>query len=134
MSAFSNYYANKIIDATLRNTSFALPSTVYLGLFTSATGLDTDSLGTATEVSTSGTAYARKSITFAAPTNGVTAPAADVEFIEATGNWGTVTHVAILDAATGGHVIYWAALNSPKAITAGDVARFKTTTLSVTVS
>lgn len=37
---------------------------------------------------------------------------ADIQFPEATGSWGTITHFAIYDAKTGGNVIAYGALNS----------------------
>lgn len=37
---------------------------------------------------------------------------ADIQFPEATGSWGTITHFAIYDARTGGNVIAYGALNS----------------------
>ena len=37
---------------------------------------------------------------------------ADIQFPEATGSWGTITHFAIYDAKTGGHLIAYGALNS----------------------
>lgn len=37
---------------------------------------------------------------------------ADIQFPEATGSWGTITHFAIYDAKTGGNLIAFGALNS----------------------
>lgn len=133
MGAFSTYYANKVVDATLRGTTFTPPSTVYFALFTAATGLATDA--PTSEVSTSGTGYAREAVTMSAPTAGVTHPTADVEFNEATSDWGTITHGAFMDAPTGGHVIYWAApINGSKLIETGDTYRSKASNFTVTVS
>jgi hypothetical protein len=42
----------------------------------------------------------------------------------ATGDWGTLTHFALFDAATGGHVLLHGALTHPKTIDSGDSARF----------
>ena len=58
MAAFSDYLEGAVLDATLRNTSYSSPSTVYLALFTS----DPTDAGSGTECS--GTNYARQSVAF----------------------------------------------------------------------
>ena len=35
MSAMSNYLENALVNATLRNTTYTSPATVYVGLYTS---------------------------------------------------------------------------------------------------
>ncbi len=95
MAEMSNYLENALINAVLRNTSYTSPATVYLGLYTT----DPTDADTGTEVS--GNAYARQSITFGAPSNGVTTNTAAIEFPQATGSWGTVAYVGIRDASTG---------------------------------
>jgi len=109
MSDFSNYAENAVGNHLLRNTALASPSVVYLALFTAVSDAEA---GTGTEVSTSGTAYVRKAITFGAPSNGVFTNSAAVTFDAATASWGTVTHAAIFDASTGGN-----ALTALKALT-----------------
>ena len=92
MAALSNYLENALINATLRNTAYSSPATVYAALFTS----DPTDAGSGTEVS--GGSYARKAITFGAPSNGASTNSGAVEFDQATGNWGTITHFGIYDA------------------------------------
>jgi len=129
MSAISNYLENALINATLRNTTYTSPSTVYAGLFTS----DPTDAGSGTEVS--GGSYARKAITFAAPSNGVTTnSAAACEFDQATGSWGTITHFGIFDALTSGNLLYHGALTTSKTIASGDVFKFSTSSVSVTLA
>jgi hypothetical protein len=129
MSAISNYLENALINATLRNTTFTSPATVYAALFTS----DPTDAGSGTECTGSG--YARKAITFAAPSNGVTTnSAAAVEFDQATGSWGTLTHFAIFDALTTGNMLYYGALTTSKTIASGDVFKFATSSVSVTLA
>jgi len=129
MSAISNYLENALINATLRNTSYTSPATVYAGLFTS----DPTDAGSGTEVS--GGSYARKAITFAAPSNGVTTnSAAACEFDQATGSWGTITHFGIFDALTTGNLLYHGALTTAKTIASGDVFKFPTSSVTVTLA
>ena len=127
MAEMSNYLENALINATLRNTSYTSPTTVYVGLYTSDPGEG----NTGTEVS--GGSYARTAVTFGAPSNGVSTNSASVTFPTATGTWGTVTHVGILDALTSGNLLYFTPLDASKSIASGDVFTISTGNLSVTL-
>ena len=128
MAAMSNYLENALINATIRNTTYTSPSVVYAALFTS----DPTDAGTGTEVS--GGSYTRKSITFGAPSNGASTNSAAVEFDQATGNWGTITHFGIYDASTSGNLLYHGALTASKTIDTGDVFKFAISNISVTLA
>ena len=128
MAEMSNYLENALINATLRNTGYTTPTTVYLALYTS----DPTDADSGTEVS--GTSYARQSITFGAPSNGVSTNSAAIEFPQAGGSWGTVTHVGIRDASTSGNLLFHTALDASKAIATGDVFRVASGSLSVTLA
>jgi hypothetical protein len=128
MAALSNYLENALINATLRNTAYSSPATVYVGLFTS----DPTDAGSGTEVS--GGSYARKAMTFGSPSNGASTNSGAVEFDQATGNWGTITHFAIFDALTSGNMLYHGALTTSKTIETGDVFKFATSSVTVTLA
>lgn len=128
MAAMSNYLENALINATLRNTSYTSPATVYVALFTS----DPTDAGSGTEVS--GGSYARKAATFGAPSNGASTISSAIEFDQATGSWGTVTHFGIYDASTSGNLLYHGALTASKAIDTGDVFKFASSALTVTLA
>jgi hypothetical protein len=128
MAEMSNYLENALVNATLRNTAYTSPSTVYLALYTS----DPTDADTGTEVS--GTSYARQSITFGAPSNGASTNSAAIEFPQAGGSWGTVTHIGIRDASTAGNLLYHTPLDASKTIATGDVFRIAVGSLSVTLA
>lgn len=128
MAEMSNYLENALINATLRNTAYTSPSVVYVGLFTS----DPTDAGSGTEVS--GGSYARTAVTFGAPSNGTSTNSAAVEFPQATGNWGTITHIGILDASSSGNLLYHTALDSSKTIETGDIFKIAIGSLSVTLA
>ena len=128
MAELSNYLENALINATLRNTSYTSPATVYISLHTA----DPTDAGTGTEVS--GGSYARQSATFAAPSNGASASNADITFPQATGNWGTIGWIGIWDALTTGNLLYHTALDASKAIDTGDIFKIATGNLSVTLA
>jgi hypothetical protein len=128
MAEMGNYLENALINAVLRNTSYTSPTTTYLALYTS----DPTDADTGTEVT--GGSYARQEITFGSPSNGVTTNSAAIEFPQATGNWGTVTHVAIRDALTSGNLLFHTPLDTSKTINSGDVFKITSGNLSVTLA
>jgi hypothetical protein len=128
MAEISNYLEDALINATLRNTTYTSPATVYVGLYTT----DPTDANTGTEVSSG--SYARQSVTFAAPSNGLSASDADVTFPQATGNWGTVGWIGILDAATSGNLLYHSPLDSAKTIETGDIFKIESGNLTVQLS
>lgn len=128
MAEMSNYLENALINATLRNTSYTSPATVYVGLYTS----DPTDANSGTEVS--GGSYARTAVTFGAPSNGVTTNSGAVEFPQATGSWGTVAYIGILDASTSGNLLYHSPLDVSKTIASGDIFKIAIGSLSVTLA
>jgi hypothetical protein len=128
MAEFSNYLENALINAVLRNTSYTSPTTVYVSLYTT----DPTDADTGTEVS--GGSYARTSVTFAAPSNGVAASNADCTFPTATASWGTITHIGIHDASTSGNLLFHTALDTSKTIDSGDIFKIESGNLSVTLA
>lgn len=135
MSAASNYLENKVLDHVLTATSYTAPSTRYLGLFTNTSGSAATNLeaGTLTD-EVSGGSYARKAVTFAAAVSGTSASNATVTFDTATANWGTVTHIAVMDALTGGNVLFWGAVTTPKTIEAGDTFQVSSGNLTISLA
>ena len=128
MAEISNYLENALINVTLRATAYTAPTTVYLALYT------TDPADADTGTECSGTSYARQSITFGAPSNGVSTNSAAIEFPQAGGAWGTITHIGIRDALTVGNLLYHTPLDASKTIATGDVFRVASGSLSVTLA
>jgi len=130
MSEMSNYLENALINVTLRATAYTAPTTVYVALYTT----DPTDADTGTEVSTSGTGYARTAVTFGAPSNGVSTNSATVTFPTATAAFGTVTHIGLRDASTAGNLLYHTPLDTSKTIDSGDIFSITTGNLSVTLA
>jgi len=128
--SLTNAFETHTLQYLLTTDSVTRPTSWYIGLFTSDP-TDTGSAGT--EVST-GTGYARTSVTFTV--SGDTASnSAAVEFPAASGgNWGTISHIGVMDAATGGNMIVHSALDTAKAINDGDVFRIPTGDLDITAA
>lgn len=135
MSAASNYLENKVLDHVLTSTGYTAPSTRYLALFNNTSGNAATNLesGTLTD-EVSGGSYARQSVTFAAASGGASATNATVTFPAATASWGTITHVAVMDADTGGNVLFYGAVTTSKTIDSGDSFQISSGNLTISLA
>jgi len=138
MAAMTNYLENKLIDHLFRNTPYTAPATLHIGLF--ITLPTSDGLVAGTEVSTSGTNYARVAVTsnttnWAATdsagstaatsggTSGTTSNNAAITYGTPGGtSWGTVVGMGVWDASTGGNLLIFASLTAAKTVSTGDAA------------
>lgn len=138
MSAASNYLENELLDHVLRGSggAYTAPTTLYLALFTSDGGLETNTTGDQTEISTSGSAYSRQSIAFNDASSGSASNSATVTFSAATANWGTVTHVGITDNATAGsgNILFHGAVTTSKTIESGDTFQVSSGNLTISLA
>jgi len=130
MSAASNYLEDKVLDHVLAVASYTPAGTVYIGLWTADDGLEA---GTITS-EVSGGSYARQSVTFSASSDGQTSNSATVTFPTATANWGTITHVAVMDASTGGNVLFHGGVTTAKTIESGDTFQISSGNLDITLA
>jgi hypothetical protein len=130
MAGFSDYLEDKVLDHVFGGTAYTAPTTLYVALYTVA---PTDT-GGGTEVS--GGAYARQTAAFTVSgTNPTTASnSAAVEYPTATANYGTVVAVGIFDALSGGNLLAYANLDTSKVVSTGDVFRFNTGDLDITLA
>lgn len=118
----SDYLEDKVLDHILGGPDYTRPATVYAALYT-ASPID---VGGGIEVSGGG--YERVAITnnstnWPPSVGGTKTNGTDIVFPVATASWGTIEAVGLLDAPTGGNLLYWATLDTPKAVGAGDTAR-----------
>lgn len=127
----SDYLENELLDHVLGNAAYSAPATVYVALYTVAPA----DAGGGTEVS--GGSYARVAVTnndtnWPAASSGAKANGAAITFPTATANWGECVAFAILDAASGGNMLYWGDLTASKTVNSGDTASFAIGDLDVT--
>ena len=130
MAGFSDYLEDKVLDHVFGGTAYTAPTTLYVALYTVA---PTDT-GGGTEVSGGG--YVRKTAAFTVSgTSPTTASnSAAVEYPTATANYGTVVAVGIFDALSGGNLLAYANLDTSKVVSTGDVFRFNTGDLDITLA
>jgi hypothetical protein len=128
MPGKSDFLENQVLNSTLRATAWPAWTTGshYVALWV---GDPTDAGSGGAEVS--GGAYARVPVarasgSWAAPADSsgsqLTSNVAAVTFPAPTANWGTVTHFAVMDAITGGNMLYSGALAASRTINNGDGA------------
>lgn len=120
MGSFGDYAENKVLELIVGKTAFSTP-TAYLA---ASTADPTDDGSGVAEPS--GNGYARVSTAGAdwnAAASGSIDNANAITFPEASGSWGTITHVALYDASTGGNMLAHGALDSSQAIASGEVLR-----------
>jgi hypothetical protein len=121
-----------MLDGVFNDPAYTPPATRYLALSTTT---PTDAGANFTEPV--GNAYARVATTAAdwSAASG-TAPAikqnsATLSFPTASGAWGTVTHIGIFDAASGGTPRWTGALTASKVVSSGDTAQFTATQITL---
>jgi hypothetical protein len=126
MTDMTNYLENAFLNHMLRNVALSSPVTVYLALFNTPT---TDA-GGGTEVS--GVSYARQSVTFGAPSDGITTNSVKITFPAAgAGGWGIVTHGAIFDAVSSGNMLYHGPFNEETIVPQGRTVEIPVNDLTV---
>lgn len=129
MAGFTNYSEDLVLNWMFTANAATRPSAWYVALYTVAPGEG----GGGTECS--GTSYARQTVAFSVTGTSPTTAAnsAAVEFPTAGGSWGTVVAAGIFTASTGGTLLAFADLTASKTIDTGDVLRFNTGALTITL-
>lgn len=124
--SFTNAFETTVLQWAFTTGAATRPTAWHVGLFTAAPG----EAGGGTEIS--GGAYARQSAAFTVSGNLATNSAA-LEWPTAAADWGTITHIAIFDAASAGNMLAYASLAASKNITTGDVFRIPAGDLDITL-
>ena len=121
MSSMTDYLEVELRKHLFRTGSYTKPTVMAVALFTAAPS----DAGGGTEVS--GGSYARvdrppldANWSGASSTSGATDNVAVITFPTASANWGTITHVALFDATSGGNMLFWGALAASKVVNTGD--------------
>lgn len=132
-NAKSTYAAGKLLDHLFGVASFSVPTDQYIALFTAA---PTDA-GGGTEVSASGTDYAREQVANDASgwsrTSSTVSNDNDIEWAEATASYGTVVAVAAFDASTVGNMLWWATKTPSETVGIGSIFAFASGALTYTL-
>lgn len=130
MGSFSDYWEDKILNHIFGKDNYT-PPTISAALST-ADPLD-DASGLAEPA---GNGYARVETSASdwnTASDGSLDNAGDIIFPKATGSWGTITHFALFDAATGGNMLAYGVLNPPKAVDSSYTAIFDAGDLNISL-
>jgi hypothetical protein len=130
MSAASDHTENLALNYLLTTGTVARPSVWYVALFTSDAGLEA---GTITG-ECNGTDYVRKTVAFTVTTNSATNNGAVTFDPAGSGGWGTVTHVAVMDAATSGNVLFHGAVTTSKTLDENDTFQISDSNLTISLN
>lgn len=130
MAALSDYAEKLLLDWSMTTGSATRPTAWYVALYTAA---PSDS-GGGTEVSTGG--YARQSVTFDAASSpgGTTSNNNVVSFTASGADFGTVTHIGILTALTGGNLLWHGSMTASKAVADGETLEFSVGNIDLTLA
>ena len=128
MAEISDYLEKKILDYVLRDTADWAPAAVYLALHTA----DPVDAGSGAEVS--GGSYARQATAFdAAHATGGNTANTDAETFTVMPAC-TVTHVGVWDAASSGNLLFYTAVDTSKAVLAGDTISVAAGAITITLA
>lgn len=128
MSA-TNFLEDKFLLASLTGNTYTGNGTVYLALYSTAPGES----GSGTELSGSG--YSRQSIAFTVNTgNGVATNTANVVFGNATADWSTAVAYGVIDAPSGGNILYTGNLTPSQTLLNGYNMTFQTGNVSISIN
>jgi len=144
MADATDFLENELVDHIFRTSSFTKPTILGIALYTAAPG----ETGGGTEVT--GGSYARVDLPplntnwnatqggtsgDSTGTGGLTDNAVDITFPAPTANWGTVSHMAILDATSGGNFLIIGDVAPDKTVNNGDPApKFTAGDLDITIA
>jgi hypothetical protein len=111
----STSVANAVLNFTLKGSYLT-----YVSLHTAA-----PQTGDAHEIF--GLGYQRELIAgtdWTTPANALSSTAVAVTFPTAGSAWGTVTHVGLYDSPSGGTLLWWGAIVTPRVVGAGETLSF----------
>ena len=135
MSEMSDALENALLNEVLRNTGYTPVATVYAALFKSPV---TDANLEANVITNecAGTGYTRIAATFNAASGGVcTNQLITFPVVGHATDWGTITHMAIMDASSGAGtlgVLVYTTLTAPVTPGLNDQLKFAASDLTVT--
>lgn len=134
-SGKSIYLRDKVLDHVHGIATYTAPATIYIALssnpwLASATGTSI----AASEPTVGG--YARVSVSnsstgWSTSSGGASSNAALIQFPACTADWGTMVAFYVVDASTGGNILYGGDLYVPKAVLVGDTAKFEAGQLNI---
>lgn len=122
----SDYLENKLLLATVGNTSYTTPATVYTAVSTAVM------TGNSSPTEPTSNGYSRISTAFTI-TNSTATNTGNVTFTPSGNSWGLLRAVAVMDASSGGNVLYYGSI-TPKNTEVGVDVTFLSGSITLTLS
>jgi hypothetical protein len=129
MGSISDYLENELLDHVFENGAFSQPTNIYVALCTA----DPTDAGTGASITEpSGGSYARVNHnSWDTAASRLTENTGAVTFPQATSTWGSITHYAIVDAASSGNMLAHGALAATKQVVSGNTPSFADGTIEI---
>jgi hypothetical protein len=137
---FTTYAADLIVNNLFGGVAYTAPTTIYIGL---SSTLPTAAGGNITEPTIGTNGYARAAVTnnttnFPSTSTNNKSNGAAITFPTSTGSWlssASLGYLVFYDAATGGNIIGYAALNNPQVVaSSGATLSFAAGSLTITIN
>lgn len=125
--SFSNYLEGALLDHLFGIVALGAPQT-WVALSTADP--TEDGTGLAEPV---GGGYARVQVAAWTRSGSRISNTNQVQFPEASGSWGTITHFAVVSASVGGNVLFRGSLSPARAVNVGDTLFFAADGLGITL-
>lgn len=126
----TNYFLDCVAGGVFQSPSASLPNEFYIGLSTTTPSAD----GTGVTEPSSSAGYKRiKLLSISEPAGGVVSNSSSITFDESTASWGVVTHFVIFDALSGGNLLIFGELSSPRTVEADTIMAIKEGYLKLSV-
>ena len=135
MAALTDHAENLLLKFLMTKGTATRPTNWYVCLYTGAPNDASTGSSGGTEVS--GNGYSRQSVSWdaASGTGGTTSNSGSVTFTASGGSFGTVTHIAIADASSGGNLLWHGAMTgSGKTVNDGDSLQFAAGAIDLTIA
>lgn len=126
----SDYSELKLLELIVGKTGFSTP-TVYVAVSTTSPLEDGSGI-----TEPSGLNYSRVATVGADWGNAANGEIANVEnitFPEASGDWGLIAYYALFDAISGGNMLVYDALDTPKSVNSAELVQFAADELKITL-
>ena len=131
----SGYLKDALIDHIFRSAAFPKPLGLWISLFTLPPSPTSDG------IEVTGNAYARcrydpSEANWTPPTSGdgTTSNGFDITFVKPTGPWGLIMAYGIHDSASGGNLLAYSTIATPRSVDATSSPRFVAGDLTVTLN
>lgn len=131
MANISTYLADALLGHAFDYASYTVPQP-YVALFTTTPTMPAGTGG----VEVTGGSYARQSAiaAFSAPSAGSISLSSTITFPTPTASWGSITGIGLLDASTGGNLLWAVALSGSVSVGTGVVVTINSAALTATLS